>query len=188
MEVRQTRHAEIKLIKIDTPYANIRYTGWSSSMRAADGDLVWQILREYKNGDVVESTYAEMGSFKCSWTDRSTYFSSATPDASNPLGGVQDVSGSFSLTGPSTGGLISEVTVNDTTWTRVPTTDLASRKAVSFQNYSGQTMKLNYNNATVGFVGVYLPTNSERQYDQDDIAIYAKCTSGTATLTVEEIA
>lgn len=188
MEVRQTRHAEIKLIKIDTPEANIRYTGWSNSMRAADGDLVWQILREVKTSGVVTSTYAEMGSFKCSWTARATYFTAATPEPSNPLDGVATVSGSFSLAGPSTSGLVTEITVNATTWTRVPTTDLTGRKAFSLQNYSGQTMKLNYNSATVGFVGVYLPTNSERQYDQDDIAIYAKCTSGTATLTVEEIA
>lgn len=188
MEVRQTRHAEIKLIKIDTPEANIRYTGWSASMRASDSDPVWQILREYKNGDVVESTYAEMGSFKCSWTDRSSYFTSATPDAGNPLEGVTAVSGSFSLAGPSTGGLITEITVNSTTWTRLPATDLTGRKALSIQNFSGQTCKLNYDNAAAGFVGVYMPTSSERQYDQDDIAIYAKCTSGTATLVVEEIA
>lgn len=88
MEVRQTRTAEIKLIKTDLPEVNIRYTGRSSSMRAADSDSVWQILREYRVGDITTSTYASMGSFTCRWDERTTYFTAATPDASYPLEGT----------------------------------------------------------------------------------------------------
>ncbi len=85
MEVRQVRTAEVKLVKTDTPAANIRYIGRSSSLRALDSDKSWQILREYKNGDVLVSTYANMGEFNCTWTDRASYFSAATEDNSNPI-------------------------------------------------------------------------------------------------------
>ena len=98
------------------------------------------------------------------------------------------VSGSISasINGLSTSGVITEVTVNDTTWTALPASPLASRKVIAIQNESGQTCKLNYDNAAAGFVGVYLKTGSERQYDSS-VVIYAKCTTGTATLVVEEV-
>jgi hypothetical protein len=86
-EVRQVRTDEIKLVKIDLPEVNIRYTGRSSSMRGADSDAIWQIHREYRYGDVTESTYANMGSYNCTWTDRATYFDTPTASALYPLAG-----------------------------------------------------------------------------------------------------
>lgn len=87
-EVRQVRTDEIKLVKIDLPALNIRYTGRSSSMRGADSDPIWQIHREYRYGDVTTSTYANMGSYNCTWNDRASYFND-TPIASDlyPLAG-----------------------------------------------------------------------------------------------------
>lgn len=89
-EVRQVRTDEIKLVKIDLPEVNIRYTGRSSSMRAGDSDPLWQIHREYRYGDVTESTYANMGSYNCKWSDRASYFAD-TPIASPlyPLAGEE---------------------------------------------------------------------------------------------------
>ena len=88
--------------------------------------------------------------------------------------------------GLTTSGIITEVVVNDTTWTALPASPLASRKVIAIQNESGQTCKLNYDNAAAGFVGVYLKTGAERQYDSS-VVVYAKCTTGTATLVVEEV-
>lgn len=74
MRVREVRLDEIGLIKEDTPYPWVRYVGRSDSIIAADTDPVWQILRVTKEGSVVTSTYANKGSFVCTWTDRASYF------------------------------------------------------------------------------------------------------------------
>ena len=86
----------------------------------------------------------------------------------------------------STSGVVTEVIVNDTTWTPLPVSPLTSRKVIAIQNESGQTCKLNYDNFTLGFVGIYLKTGCERQYDSS-VVIYAKCATGTATLVIEEV-
>lgn len=91
-----------------------------------------------------------------------------------------------SNSGLTTSGIVTEVSVNDTTWTALPATPLTNRKVIVIQNESGQTCKLNYDNAVSGFVGIYLKTGVERQYDSS-VVIYAKCTTGTATLVVEEV-
>jgi hypothetical protein len=90
MEVRQVRTDEIKLIKIDLPEVNIRYTGRSSSIRGLDSEPIWQIHREYRYGDVTSSTYANMGSYTCVWDNRASYFTD-TPIASPlyPLAGEE---------------------------------------------------------------------------------------------------
>jgi hypothetical protein len=85
MEVRQVRQDEIRLIKLDMPELNIRYTGRSDSMRALDTDPVWQIRLEYRLGDITSSTYALMGEFKGKWSDRTTYFTAPIPDPLSPL-------------------------------------------------------------------------------------------------------
>jgi len=79
---------DVRLMKIDQPAANIRYVGRSSSLRGAESDAIWQIRREYKVGNVVTITFANMGSESSSWTDRTTYFPAATPDANAPLDSV----------------------------------------------------------------------------------------------------
>ena len=99
------------------------------------------------------------------------------------------VEGSIKTSGLTIGGRVSTVSINDTTWTALPVTPLANRNAVAIQNYTGQTVKLNYNNTTVGFEGVILQDSNERYYDiSQTILIYAKCASGTVSIVVEEIA
>jgi hypothetical protein len=184
MEQRQVRTAEIRLIKYDLPAVNIRYTGRSASLRAADGDLVWQIMREYRIGDSTVSTYASMGSFNCSWTDRASYFTAATEDPNSPL---IDAVPSYP-TGLKNSGLVTIVSINDTTWTALPATALVGRNAIAIQNRSGQEIKLNYNNATAGYVGIFLGTGFDRFYDiTDGIIVYAKSASSACTLVVEEL-
>jgi len=96
--------------------------------------------------------------------------------------------GTFSLTGLNNGGLVTEITLNPTTWTPLPTTALANRNAMSIQNRSGLEIKINYNNTVVGYVGIAMSDGDERSYDiTDAIVIYAKSISGTPTITVEEL-
>lgn len=189
MEVRQVRTDEIRLAKVDEPAANIRYIGRSDSMRASESDPVWQICRQYRNGDVIISTYALMGEFKCSWTDRTTYFDAAIPDNNNPLDGEIAVTGSFAPSGLRNGGLITEVTLNSSTWTALPATALADRNAVAIQNNSSIDIKINYSSGISGYVGMRIAANGgERFYDiKNNIVLYAKSQSGTPTITVEEI-
>lgn len=98
-------------------------------------------------------------------------------------------SGSFSPTGLQVGGLITEVTINASTWTPLPATPLANRNALSIQNKSGQQIKINYSDAVSGYVGMVIEDDGERFYDiQDNIIIYAKSSTSSCTLNVEEIA
>lgn len=98
-------------------------------------------------------------------------------------------SGSFSPTGLQVGGLITEVTINSSSWTALPAVALTNRNALSIQNKSGQQIKINYDNSTVGYVGMVIEDGGERFYDiQDNIIIYAKSSTSSCTLNVEEIA
>ena len=96
--------------------------------------------------------------------------------------------GEFKLTGLNNGGVITEVVLNETTWTALPASALSERNAMSVQNRSGIEIKINYSNSVSGYVGVVVPNNGERFYDiTDAITIYAKSNNGTPTVVVEEI-
>ena len=96
--------------------------------------------------------------------------------------------GTFSLTGLNNGGLITEITLNSTTWTPLPLTPLTNRNALAIQNRSGLEIKINYDNTVVGYVGIAMSDGDERSYDiTDAITIYAKSISGTPTITIEEL-
>jgi hypothetical protein len=88
------------------------------------------------------------------------------------------------------GGKVTEVTINDITWTALPSTALTDRNAMSIINRSGVEVKVNYDNSVAGYVGVPINNNDERYYDiKDTIVIYAKATTGagSVTLIIEEI-
>jgi hypothetical protein len=96
--------------------------------------------------------------------------------------------GTFTFSGLKNGGKITEVTLNDATWTPLPAAALANRNAIAIQNDSGQDIKINYDNAVVGFIGVKIPNGGERQYDiTDGIIQYGKCASGTCNIVIEEL-
>lgn len=98
-------------------------------------------------------------------------------------------SGSFSLTGLTVGGRISIVSIDNTTWTALPATALPNRNQLNIQNESGQNIKINYDNMTVGFVGVLIKNENERQYAiRDSIVMYAKSETSACNITVEELA
>jgi hypothetical protein len=188
LEVRSTRTQEIRLYKFDEPEVNIRYTGRSDSMLAADSDPKWQIMREYRLNDISITEYANKGSFTAKWSDRVSYFSVATPDPDQPLNGTMEVSGTFSPSGLKNGGRMTLVTLNTATWTALPALPLSDRNGLSVQNQSGVDIKLNYDNTEPGYVGSRLAPDGERFYDiKDTIIVYGKASAGTPTILIEEI-
>jgi hypothetical protein len=189
-EVKQVRIDEIKLIKIDEPAANIRYIGRSSSMRGTEDQPIWQIMRQYRNGDIITSNYAIMGEYKCKWTERESYFTPpAIPDDDNPLDGNISVTGTFTPSGLRNAGRVTEVLLSTTEWTALPPGGpLADRNAINIQNYSGDEIRLNYSNTIPGFTGIILNDQSERAIDiKPTIQIYAKAQIGGSVIIVDEI-
>ena len=86
------------------------------------------------------------------------------------------------------GGKITLVILTSVNWTALPFTAFAARNALAVQNYSGQTVKINYSPLVSGFAGIIIPDQSERQYDiTENIVLYGKCESGSAEVIVEEI-
>lgn len=84
-------------------------------------------------------------------------------------------------------GVITEVVLNSSTWTALPSSPLVGRHAISVQNRSGQEVKVGYLGSG-GYVGMVIPHTGERQYDIDDtIVLYGMSLSGSATVNVEEI-
>lgn len=101
------------------------------------------------------------------------------------------VDGSFSATfsGLSVGGQVTEVTIDNTSWTALPATALLNRNAIAIQNRTGQEIKINYDNSEPGYVGIVIDDKSERFYDiTDDILIYAKSKTSSCVVFVEELA
>lgn len=99
------------------------------------------------------------------------------------------VTGTFQPTGLTTAGRVSIVTINQTTWTALPTTPLTARNAINVQNMNTQTVKVNYDNTTVGYVGMTIfVSGGERQYAiTPSIVIYAKSETSSCDLNIEEL-
>lgn len=99
------------------------------------------------------------------------------------------VNGSFTPSGLNIAGKVTEVTIDNTSWTAIPATALTDRNALGIQNRSGQAIKINYDNTVVGYVGMEISDGEERQYDiTDAITVYAKSQTSSATINVEELA
>ena len=102
-------------------------------------------------------------------------------------------SGTFTISGLNTAGRVSIVTVNDTTWTALPSgmSALSDRNAMAIQNQSAFNIKVNYSDSVVGWVGMKIPPDGERFYDiQPGIAVYVKAEpgAGSVDIAVEELA
>lgn len=112
---------------------------------------------------------------------------SASLNTSNVTGTITATPGGLTV-----GGLITEVALSSGTWTALPPTALAGRNQISIQNVSGIEIKINYNSfgpLPGGYVGTTVSSGSERHYlVTDGIIIYAKASSGTPTIQVEELA
>jgi len=101
------------------------------------------------------------------------------------------LTGTFSPSGLTIQGRVSEVTINDSTWTPLPAIPLENRNAIGIQNSSGTEIKLNYDQSTVSYIGVKMGIEGERYYDiTDSIPIYARAKpgAGSVTIIIEELA
>ena len=91
--------------------------------------------------------------------------------------------------GLSTAGVVTVVALNSSTWTALPATALANRKALAIQNRSGTDVKINYSSGVAGYVGMVIPDGAERFYDVGAaVTVYGKSASGTPSVNVEELA
>jgi hypothetical protein len=99
-----------------------------------------------------------------------------------------NISGNFTPQGLTTAGRVTVVSINNSTWTALPATALTNRNQINVQNNSGESIKLNYDNTTVGFVGMIIRNGGERQYSiTDDIVLYAMSETNTVDIEVEEL-
>lgn len=100
------------------------------------------------------------------------------------------ITGTLKVSGLNIAGRVSQVSIDDTSWTPLPAVALDARNAIGIQNSSGVEIKLNYDPATVGYVGVRMGIEAERYYDiTDAIIIYAKASpgAGTVSIIIEEL-
>lgn len=102
--------------------------------------------------------------------------------------GIQDVNVVGSPGSATAGGAV-EVPLDDTNWTELPPVPRSDRVTIAVQNQSGIDVKLNEDNATVGYVGVLLRPDDQRIYSNVDpsFKLYAKAASGTPSVLVEEL-
>lgn len=98
------------------------------------------------------------------------------------------VTGTFTPQGLNIAGKMTPVTLNAITWTALPATPLTNRNAIRIQNQSATEIKTQYDNTTVGYVGIIVSANGSDAYDiKENIVIYAKSANGTPTVMVEEL-
>lgn len=97
--------------------------------------------------------------------------------------------GSFSPSGLKTEGKITEVDLDDSSWTPIPATAQTKRNAIFLQNLSGSQIKLNFDNTEPGYVGWTVNDLGEFFIDvTDGIIIYGKAESGASpTITAMEV-
>lgn len=104
------------------------------------------------------------------------------------IGNPDDISSGGSSI-PHVAGVITEMSINASTWTKIPVNSLENRRSVAVQNFTGDEIKLNYSDSISGYVGVVVKDKNERFYDMSPpIELYAKSISGTVTIIVEELA
>lgn len=181
---KEVRTDEVLLSKEDHVAYNIVYYGRTEIIGSADSDEVWQIKRITSTAGVKKVEYANHGKYNLKWSDRYSYFS---PDpAPEPAPSL----GTITISGLTVAGRITEVPLNDSSWTALPAIALGARNQINIQNDLTFDMKLNYSAATVGYVGIKIASGSERQYAiTPTIVLYGKLEpGGSGSITIEELA
>jgi hypothetical protein len=81
------------------------------------------------------------------------------------------------------------VALDDTSWTPLPATALASRKTMAVQNQSGPGSMVILNFTGIGVDGWRVPNNSSKVLSVgDSIIVYGRMISGSGSVLVEELA
>lgn len=98
------------------------------------------------------------------------------------------LTGEIRPTGLNNGGRVTVVEIVSFEWRAIPAVPLADRNAIGIQNASAQDIKVNFDPSVVAFEGMTIGPESERTYDiTDQIIVYARCSTGTVNINVEEI-
>jgi hypothetical protein len=103
----------------------------------------------------------------------------------NGIGKVEAIPGALTKSGK-----ITEVLINDSSWTQLPAIPLANRRSLSIQNDSGFEIKVNFDASTIGYIGAKIRNTNERFYSiSSNMPIYAKSRpgSGSIAIIVEEL-
>jgi hypothetical protein len=114
-------------------------------------------------------------------------------DKFEDLGGLTAVrtTGSATFTGLKTGGLVTHLTLNASTWSALPTTPLLGRNSLTVQNISGNgnIVLWNYSNSAPITEGFRIEDGGFKSVAiTDSVITYAKMLSGAGTIVVDEVA
>jgi hypothetical protein len=99
------------------------------------------------------------------------------------------VSGTVESTSPINSGKITKVTLDNTSWTAIPTSAAANRQGLGIQNLSGDNLLLNWSNTAPANEYIFVASGAERYYSAKTGAIlYGRFqTIATGTIIVEEL-
>ena len=89
--------------------------------------------------------------------------------------------------GANTAGIVTEIVIDNTSWTALPTTPLVNRDGLGIQNPNNQEIKLNF--ATpAGYIGWAIAKQGETFLDlKDTVTIYAKSNTSSITIVIMEM-
>lgn len=178
----------------ENPANNVKYVGRSKIHDAALSDPCWQIIKYTYDGSIVRQAYADYGKYTHVWTDRASYFSVSLPDppAGPGFPGEFTVTGSFTPSGLTIQGLITQVTLIDTDWVPLPATALTARNHIRVDNFNGTNdMLIQYADKALPGIsyGKTIPQGSWDGWDiTDSIVLYGRAVTGSFSVIVEEIA
>lgn len=166
------------------------YEGMTPGFATPTSEAKWLIKRQTFDGSKIVTEFANLGKWNNIWDNRASYFGppGGTPFPYNSVSISGSVTGVFTPQGLSIAGKMTPVTLNSATWTALPATPLTNRNAIRIQNQSAIEIKTQYDNTTVGYVGIIVSANGSDAYDiKENIVIYAKSANGTPTVMVEEL-
>lgn len=69
----RVRADEVKEIRVDNASSEVIYEG-RAPVGSSESDPVWQIKRIFINGNVTETTFADLGEYSNAWSDRVSLF------------------------------------------------------------------------------------------------------------------
>ena len=104
---------------------------------------------------------------------------------------VEALQGTFTPSGLQREGRVTQISINESGWTKLPSNALDERNNISIQNRTGKTILLNFDSALAGSTGYDLDDQADFQMDiRGTIPVYARAKTGDGTLqiTVMELA
>jgi hypothetical protein len=113
----------------------------------------------------------------------------ADTDAPMPISGA--VTGSFSASGLTIGGLITQLSIDASAWYPAPTTALADRNNITVQNISGNggVVLWNYSGSAPATEGFRIEDGGFKSVAiTETIPVFLRMLSGSGTVTVDEVA